>query len=175
MSRHFFQQLFYFILLVLLQDFVINRLPLGTYISPEVYLLFILLLPFNYSTISTLFWAFALGLAIDILSMGVLGLHTAALLVLAYVRQRLLKLVSSKDQMESNAYPSSRLIGLQPYISYVVISVLLYTTILLCLDNFSFHHIGHLFLRILSSSVVTTIFIVAMQYAFTGRQKTRSA
>ncbi len=175
MSRHFFQQLFYFILLVLLQDFVIERLPLGTYVSPEIYLLFILMLPFNSSTMSTLFWAFAMGLSIDVLSMGVLGLHTSALLVLALVRQRLLKLVSSKEQMESNAYPSSRLIGFQPYLIYVVISVLLYTTLLLCLDNFSFNNIGHLFLRILFSSLVTTVFIVAMQYAFTGKQKTRNA
>ncbi len=175
MSRHFFQQLFYFILLVLLQDFVIDRLPLGTYVNPEIYLLFILMLPFNSSTISTMFWAFAMGLSIDILSMGVLGLHTSALLVLALVRRHLLKLVSSKEQMESNAYPCSRLIGFQPYLTYVAISVLLHTTILLSLDNFNFNNIEHLLLRILSSSLVTTIFIVAMQYAFTGKQKTRNA
>jgi len=171
MSRHFLQQLLYFILLVLFQDLVIDKLPLGTYINPDVYLLFILLLPFNYSPIGTLLWAFAMGLSIDVLSMGVLGLHTAALLVLAYVRHHLLKLVSSKEQIESSAYPSPRVIGLQPYITYVVISVLLYTTVLFCLDTFNFNNVGHLLLRILFSSLATTIFIVAMQYAFTGKRK----
>ncbi len=171
MNNRFFQHLLYFVLLIILQDWVIDKLPLGTYISPELYLIFILLLPFNYNPIGTLLWAFAMGLTMDIFSMGILGLHTASLVALAYARPLLLKLVSAKDQLESNAIPSSKLLGMRPFFSYIVLSVFLYTTILFCLDTFNFAHVGHLFLRILLSSIVTTLFIVAMQYAFTGKIK----
>jgi rod shape-determining protein MreD len=171
MNTNFLRLLIYFILLVLFQDLVIDKLPLGTYIRPEIHAIFILLLPFNYSPTGTLVWAFALGLCIDIFSLGIIGLHAAALLVLAYFRPHLLKLVSQKDDLDSIAIPSPQNLGPRPYITYIALSILLYNTILFTLDTFSFANFHHLLLRILLSTIITTLFIILMQMAFMPKRK----
>jgi rod shape-determining protein MreD len=170
MNRHFFQLLTLFVLLVLFQKFVIDKLPLGTYIRPEVYLMFILMLPFKYSTIKSMLWSFALGLTIDLFSFGVLGLHTIPLVALAYLRPQLLKMVSATNNIESIQAPSIKTLDFRPLLTYVSLSSFGYLAILFCLDNFSFHNLPQLFLRILLSTIVTTLFIVVMQYAFIGVQ-----
>jgi rod shape-determining protein MreD len=171
MNTNFLRLLCYFVLLILLQDLVADKLPLGTYIRPEIYTIFILLLPFNYPPISTLVWAFAMGLCIDIFSMDVTGLHAAALLILAYVRPRLLKLVSPKDDMESIAIPSYHNLGLRPFFIYVILSIALYNTVLFMLDSFSFHNFLHILARIILSTLATTLFIILIQFAFISKRR----
>jgi rod shape-determining protein MreD len=171
MNTNFIRLLCYFILLVLLQDIVIDKLPLGTYIRPELYTIFILLLPFNYPAITSLIWAFALGLCIDLFSTDVIGMHAAALLVLAYVRPRLLRLVSSKDDMESIAIPSYHNLGLRTFILYTLLSIAIYNTVLFTLDTFSFHNFSHVLVRILLSTLVTTLFIILIQFAFISKRR----
>jgi rod shape-determining protein MreD len=171
MNTNFLRLLFYFILLILLQDIVIDKLPLGTYIRPELYTIFILLLPFNYPAMTTLVWAFALGLCIDVFSTDVIGLHTAALLVLAYVRPWLLRLVSSKDDMESIAIPSYRNLGLRTFTLYTLLSIVIYNAALFMLDTFSFHNFTHLLARILLSTLATTLFIIFIQFALISKRR----
>ncbi|MDR0295314.1 MAG: hypothetical protein LBH91_03865 [Prevotellaceae bacterium] len=175
MNRHFFQLLTLFILLVFFQKFVIDKLSLGTYISLEVYLMFILLLPFKYSTIKSMLWAFALGLTIDLCSFGVLGLHTIPLVGLAYLRPQLLKMVSATNNIESIQAPSIKTLDFRPLLTYITLSAFGFLTILFCLDNFSFHNLSQLFLRILLSTIVTTLFIVVIQYAFIGLRQNKKA
>jgi rod shape-determining protein MreD len=171
MNTNFIRLLCHFILLILLQDIVIDKLPLGTYIRPEIYTIFILLLPFNYPAITTLVWAFALGLCIDIFSADVIGLHTAALLVLAYVRPRLLKLVSPKDDRESIAVPSYHNLGWRPFIIYALLAVAIYNTVLFLLDTFSFQNFLHLLARIVCSTLATVLFILLIQRAFISKRR----
>jgi rod shape-determining protein MreD len=171
MNTNFIRLLFYCIILILVQDLVVDKLPLGTYIYPAIYTLFILLLPFNYSTTASLLWAFFIGLCVDIFSMDIIGLHTAALLAMTYVRPRLLKLVSSKDDMESIAVPSSYNLGMRPFFIYTALSILLYNVILFTLDTFSFHNFFHQVLRILLSTLITTILILFLQYVILPKRR----
>jgi hypothetical protein len=175
MNRHFIQLLIIFFLLVLFQELIIDRLPLGTYISPEVYLMFILMLPFKYSVIKSMLWAFALGLTIDLCSFGVLGLHTIPLIAMAYFRPQLLKIVTATINIESIQIPSPKTLDFRPFLSYVSISSFSYLILLFCLDNFSFHNLSQLFLRIILSAIVTTLFIVVLQYAFVRIQPNNKA
>jgi len=171
MNRHFIQLLILFFLLILFQELVINKLPLSTYVSPEVYLMFILILPFKYSTVKSMLWAFAMGMTIDLCSFGVLGLHTIPLVAVAFFRPYLLKMVTATNNVESIQIPSPKTLDFRPFLSYVGISTFAYLSVLLCLDNFSFHNLPQLFLRILISTIVTTLFIIVMQYAFSGIQQ----
>ena len=175
MNRHFLHLLTIFVLPVLFQKFVIDKLPLGTYISPEVYLMFILILPFKYSTIKSILWAFAMGLTIDLLSYGVLGLHTIPLVGLAYLRPQLLKMVSGTNNIESVQAPSIKTLDFRPFLTYVTLSSFGYIAILFCLDNFSFHNLPQLFLRILLSTIVTALLIVVIQYAFIGLRQNKKS
>ena len=171
MNWYFFHLAGYFILLVVFQELVIDKLPLNTYVSPQVYLMFILLLPFKYSTIKSMLWAFALGLTIDICSFGILGLHTIPLVAMAYLRPYLLKIVTATNHIESIQIPSPKTLDFRPFLSYITLSSLIYQSILFSLDNFTFHNLHHLILRILLSTIFTTVFIVMIQYAFIGPQQ----
>ncbi|MCL2097466.1 MAG: rod shape-determining protein MreD [Bacteroidales bacterium] len=169
MNRLFFQLLALAVLLILFQMLIIDKLPLSTYISPEVYLMFILILPFKYSTIKSMLWAFALGLTIDLFSYGVLGLHIISLVAIAYLRPQLLKMVTGNNNIENIQLPSSQTLGFRPFLAYISLSVCCYLIILFCLDNYSFHNLPQLFQRIILSAMTTTLFIVVLQYAFIGR------
>ena len=173
MNRHFFQLLILAALLVIFQKLVIDKLPLSTYISPEVYLMFILILPFKYSTIKSMLWAFALGMTIDICSFGVLGLHTIPLVAIAYLRPQLLKMISATTNIDSIQLPSPQTLDFRPFLIYITLSVFCYLTLLFCLDNYSFHNLLQLFLRIVLSTIVTTLFILVLQYAFMGIRKNK--
>jgi len=173
MNRHFFQLLTIFVLLVLFQKLIVDKLPFSTYISPEVYLMFILILPFKYATIKSMLWAFALGLTIDLCSFGVLGLHIIPLVGLAYLRPQLLKMVSAANNIESIQAPSIKTLDFRPFLTYITLSTFCYLALLFCLDNFGFHNLPQLLLRILLSTIVTTLFIVVMQYAFIGTQQNK--
>ncbi|NJK85385.1 MAG: hypothetical protein HC906_04860 [Bacteroidales bacterium] len=59
--------LFRFIILVLLQVFVFNNIHLSGFIVPYIYILFILLLPFETPGWLLLVSAFLLGFSIDVL------------------------------------------------------------------------------------------------------------
>jgi len=173
MNRHFLQLLMFAIVLVVFQVLIIGKLPLSTYVCPEVYLMFILVLPFQYSTIKSMLWAFALGMTIDVCSYGILGLHTIPLVAVAFIRPYLLKMVTAANYIESIQIPSSRTLDFRPFLTYVTISTLAYISVLFCLDNYSFHNFLHLFLRILFSTIVTTLFIIVLQYAFTGTRNNK--
>lgn len=170
MNKHFFQLLLVFVLLVIFQELIIDKLPLSTYISPEVYLMFILLLPFKYSTIKSMIWALALGLAIDFCSFGVIGLHTIPLIFIAYLRPYLLKMVAVSNTIESIQIPSPKTLDLKPFITYISLSALIFVTILLSLDNYSLHNVLQLFLRIILSTMATSLLIIILQYTLAGLQ-----
>jgi len=173
MTRHSIQLLISFLLLVFFQMLVIDKLPLSTYVSPEVYLMFILILPFKYSPIKAMLWAFALGLFIDLWSFGVLGLRTIPLVAIAFLRPQLLKMVSAANNLENHQAPLLGTLNFRPFLTYVTLSVFCYVTLLFYLDNFNIHNLPQLFLRILLSTIVTTLFIVLIQYAFTGIQQNK--
>ncbi len=163
MNSNAIQRTITFITVVLLQVFIFSRLPLGTYLQPSIYVGFILLLPYGYSQVRALLWAFSLGLCIDLLSTDVIGINAAALVALAFVRPYILKLFSTKSEFEAHATPVPRTIGLQPFIGYASISLLLHQSLFFFLDSFGFYDIFHTLLRIVASTVCSVLFIVLLQ------------
>lgn len=89
-----------FIVLLVIQTLVLNQLEIGLGIQMMVYPLFIILLPFELGIIAILVIAFAMGIAIDAIS-NTYGLHTSALLLLAYLRPLIFKMFSPRDGYDS--------------------------------------------------------------------------
>ena len=82
-------------MLVALQVFFLNNIQVSGYVNPYVYLLFILLLPPKLPKIIVLVLGFIMGLTMDVFSDSY-GIHTAATVLLAYIRPSVLSLVSIK-------------------------------------------------------------------------------
>jgi len=66
MIKSFLTYFFLFVILIVTQLLVFNNIELSGYINPYVYVLFILLLPFDVPRVVLLLSAFLLGLCIDL-------------------------------------------------------------------------------------------------------------
>jgi hypothetical protein len=91
-----------FAVFILLQVYVLNKIPhLHRFITPYLYYLFILWLPFSVSRQWLLVIGFFTGLVLDYFTMTP-GLHAAACVLIAYVRPFLINILTPKDTSEFN-------------------------------------------------------------------------
>lgn len=154
-----------FIFLVLLQVLILNNINLGGYINPYLYVLFILMLPFETPKWLLLISAFLLGLSIDMFS-DTAGLHSAACVFMAYCRPFILNVASSKQEYEQGAgiQPTIRDLGFNWFFSYSLILVSIHHLLLFYLEVFGFGEFFHTLLRALLSILFTMIMLVLSQY-----------
>lgn len=165
MSRVLLKNIIRFILFVLLQVLVINHVHLGSFITPFIYILVILLLPFNLERAWLLLIGFALGFAVDIFS-GTLGTHAAACTLLAFLRPLILKIVLSTHEVNPKAEPNMNTLGIPNFLLYVSLMVLIFQFVYVFLEVFDFRDLLHSLLQIFCSSIVSILFIFAEQYLF---------
>ncbi|KAA6320148.1 hypothetical protein EZS27_030042 [termite gut metagenome] len=154
-------RLIWFITLILIQVLICNHICIGGYATPFLYIYFILKLDSSTSRNSLMFWAFSLGFIIDLFS-NTLGMNTIAIVLLAFLRPFLLRLFVSRDNTGGIGIPSARTMGRVSFNKYIATSVLLHHSVLLTIEFFSFSDIGGLFLRIFAGSLLTFIFIIAV-------------
>lgn len=91
-SSPFFVSMLRFVLLVLVQILIFNKLNFFGFINPLVYLLFIYWYPIKENRATFLIVSFLLGLCVDIFS-DTLAVNTAATVTIAYFRPVLMRFV----------------------------------------------------------------------------------
>jgi hypothetical protein len=158
-----------FVVLIALQVLVFNNINLGGYINPYIYVLFILLLPFSIPNWALLFIGLFTGFAVDYF-MNTLGLHMSASLLVAFARPTILSWMSFRDDLDRFDSPGIGSSGLEWFIRYTLIAVLIHHTALFMLETFSFYHFHITILRILLSTLFTTFFIVLFELLRSGRK-----
>lgn len=149
-----------FIFLILIQVFVLDNIQFLGYVTPMVYILFILLLPVRFNRNAELLLAFALGIIIDMFN-NTMGLHAFATVFMSFFRAPVIRLFVSLDE-GTNPSPSFRSIGVSAYVKYVVTLVFIHHTTLFLIESFSFFNLALLVTKILISSVVTILIIFAI-------------
>ena len=88
-----------FILLILLQVVVFNNLQLSGYINPYIYVMFILLLPYEISGWLLLGLGLLTGLTVDTF-MNTIGMHSSATLFMAFLRPYVLNLFTDREDID---------------------------------------------------------------------------
>ncbi|MFO7613814.1 MAG: rod shape-determining protein MreD [Bacteroidales bacterium] len=170
MNRSLAENMIRFVLLVIAQVFIFNNIQLSGYINPQVYVLFILMLPFRLPGFWLLFLSFVTGLTIDVF-MQTPGLHAAASVFLAFCRPGVIRLVGKKEDLESFDYPNVRDSGSLWFFSYTVILVLLHHLFLFFTEVFRFSEFGQTLLKVLINTALTALIIMLIQYLFYFRKK----
>ncbi len=124
---------------ILIQVYVLNKIPhLHRLITPYIYYLFILWLPFTLPRIGLLVVGFLTGLILDYFMMTP-GLHAAPCVLIAYVRPFIISLLTPKESSEFNyREPSPRAMQWTPYMVYVFVLTLLHHTYLVFLEWLDF-------------------------------------
>ena len=151
-----------FIFLLLLQVLILNHIDFNGYINGYLYVLFILLLPFETPKWLLLLAAFVMGLSVDIFCQT-LGVHAFATVTMVYIRPYLLGIIAPREGYEAGTQPNINTFGLEWFIRYAVIMVLIHHFVLFYTETFKFHQFFSTFLRVILSSVFTIILIILSQ------------
>jgi rod shape-determining protein MreD len=153
---------FQFTFLVLLQVFVLNNVAFSGYVNPYLYVLFILMLPFDTPRWLSLILAFLLGLSVDIFT-STLGMHIAACLFMAYSREHLLALFSPRDGYDPVLSPTIHDMGTVWFLSYVSTLTFLHHAFLFSIEAFRISEFFSIMGRALLSTIFTLILIFISQ------------
>ena len=152
-----------FIVLVLVQILVFNNIQFSGYVVPYIYILFILLLPFETPRWLLLLAAFTLGISVDLFTQTP-GMHAAASVFMAFLRPWVLGMSAPRDGYEPGTYPRLYFYGFQWFLRYTVILVLAHHLVLFYIEVFRFSEFFSTLLRVLLSSLFSIILIILSQY-----------
>ncbi|MBP1676582.1 MAG: rod shape-determining protein MreD [Bacteroidetes bacterium] len=158
------QNIFLFIILVLVQVLVLNNIQFLGFVNPYIYILFVLSLPVRMKRWLTLILAFVLGLTIDSFS-NTPGMHAFATVLIAYLRNGIIHLFTSIEE-GNNPIPSFYSFGVGAFVKYVVIMVIIHHSALFLLESFSLTNIWLVSLKIIISSFVTILMILGIKSMF---------
>lgn len=164
-----------FCLFILIQVFVLNQIPpLHQLVTPYLYFLFILWLPFKMGRRTQMILAFALGFTLDAFT-KTYGLHAAPCVLIAYLRPFLINLLISQEGAESNYNePSIKSMGFTPYFTYITILTFIHHTFLFFLQAVQTGGFLYFILKSLFSTAISLVLIVLTELLFVRKQKFRT-
>ncbi len=163
-----------FLLVMFMQIAIFNNLEnLGvsnSYILPQIYVLFILFLPFETPTWLSVCIGFVTGLLVDY-SIDTQGLHAFACTTIAYFKPTLTKSLSPRDDYDFNSEPTLVDQGTNWFLVYGSILIVTHHFLLFFLEKLSWRNFFDTFLTVILSSIFTLL--VAILYQFIVHPKKR--
>lgn len=152
-----------FIILVLFQIFVLNNIRINGYINPHLYILFILLLPFETPGWLLLISSFFLGLSIDLFA-HTPGMNAAAAVFIAFSRPGIIRFISGPKDLEPGMVPGIKSMGFKWFLFYSLIMILLHHLVLFYIEIFRFSEFFQTFYMVLLSTASTLILVLLVEY-----------
>ncbi|HAW52587.1 MAG TPA: rod shape-determining protein MreD [Flavobacteriales bacterium] len=161
---------FLFVFLILLQVLILNNLHMSVLVNPYVYVLFILLLPFETQGWLVLSLSFVLGMILDTFS-NTVGMHTAALVFMAFVRNYLLIVMAPRDGYEQEKTPHYTYMGLIWFVMYAGILIFIHHLTLFVLEDFrAAYFFTAVFKALLSGVFSLVIILILMLFSYRPRR-----
>lgn len=159
-----------FILLLLLQVFVLNKILVHQLVNPYLYMLFILALPFNLPRPVLMLLGLLMGLSLDMF-MNTMGMHAAACVLVAYLRPFIINILSPQGGFETTQKtPSMTSMGVSQFLIYAAILVFLHHTVYFLLEVFGFGNPLYLLLKVLLSTAASLFLIVLYELLFYSKK-----
>lgn len=150
--------LIHVILLFIIQLTILDNIQLHSYVYINIYILAILILPYNYKKTSVLLIGFFLGLLVD-LANNTMGIHAAATAFIAYLRPKLLLLTSNRDQID-DIQGAQKVSSFSWFFKYTLLLTFAFNVVLMMAEAFSFRNFGITLLRIVFSTLASSFFIL---------------
>jgi rod shape-determining protein MreD len=154
-----------FVVAVLLQVLVLNRILIFRMISPYFYLIFLLLLPYDTPRALLISLGFILGLSIDAFT-NTLGVHTAVCVLIGFIRPGILNKISTRETRESVSAPRISTMSVNWFIGYTAIFVTIHHLLLFMLEAFTFQGFLFTLARAVLSGILSVALIVISQFLF---------
>ncbi|MBS1580963.1 MAG: rod shape-determining protein MreD [Bacteroidetes bacterium] len=157
-----------FVLLILVQALVIDHIDLAHgWVVPYLYVLFIIMLPFNTPPWATLVLGFVTGLAMDFFS-STPGMHTSACVLMAFARLLMLRLLAPREGYDPGKRPIIAHMGLAWFMTFAGVLVTVHHLWLFYVEVYRFDDFLSTLLRALMSAAATLILCLLSQ-ALTSR------
>jgi rod shape-determining protein MreD len=170
MGQIIFRNIVLLLILIPIQVFLLDHINIGGSVNPYIYVLFILLLPFETPGWLLLILAFLLGIIIDLFS-GTMGMHASATVLMAFLRPFVMRSVSAQRDFESGMKITIFETGFRWFFLYTFILVLVHHIALFFIEVFRLSGFFHTLTMALYSAVFTTLLIIVFQYLFAFRKQ----
>ena len=169
------KNIFRFILFILVQFYILSQVPpLHQFITPYLYFLFILWLPFSISRFSLLLISFFLGISLDYF-LGTPGLHAAPCVLIGYLRPFLINILISQEGAELNyAEPSIKSMGFAPYSLYVLVFTFIHHFYLVLIEWLHFGNFFYFLGKVTATTCVSLMLIFITEMMFFRKQRFRT-
>lgn len=164
-----------FALFILVQVFVLDRIHLHQMITPYIYFLFLIWLPFNMGRTQQMLIAFLLGFTLDSFHHQP-GFHSAACVLIAYVRPFLINILIPQEGADTNYNEPSftSMGGILPYMVFISVITFIHHAWLFFLEAWQFGNIWYFLVKTLLSTVLSLLLIIITELLFVRKQKFRT-
>ncbi|MEI9935298.1 MAG: rod shape-determining protein MreD [Ferruginibacter sp.] len=144
-------------------------------VTPYIYYLFILWLPFNMNRTTQMILAFVLGFTLDCFQHNP-GFHAAACVLVAYIRPFLINVLIPYNAAESDSRePSVKSMGgLSSYMIYAGLLTLIHHSWLFFLEAWQFGDVLYFISKTFFSTLISLALILITELLFTRKQKFRA-
>ena len=165
MTNRWIRYTFYFLFIILLQGLMMNQIQISELLYPMIYIMAILMLPLETSLFVSIMVSLILGVLVDSIS-DTFGLHTSSSLLVAYTRPYFLKFIRPRDGYDNTLLPSIHDMGKSWFLTYILIMLMVHHLWFFTFEIFKFNMIGTILLKTIFSTLLSTGFIVILQYIF---------
>jgi hypothetical protein len=164
-NQHILGTITSFILFLALQVTVVRNMVLFDTAFCYVYVAFIILLPFEITPVPLMVVAFLCGLMIDIFYDS-LGIHAAACVLIAFLRPYWTRTVPPRGGYEIGMRPTIKIMGFSWFLTFTLPLILIHQLVLFFIEVGGLHLFGFTLVKVISSTVLTFLVIVILQYLF---------
>ena len=157
-----------FIVLVLAQVLICNKIGYLGFINPMIYILFIYWYPIKQNRALFMFISFLLGFTIDIFS-DTLAIHSAATLTIAYLRPTIMRFCFGVNY-EFQSFKLSSVPRIQQ-ITYLALLILVHHTVFFVLEVFSFANFLLILKKVLMVSLASLVLCILFSSLFSVKKE----
>jgi hypothetical protein len=163
-----------FTLLLLMQIIILNEIPpIHQFITPYLYFIFILWLPFGTSRIATTLLGFAIGYSLDMFT-NTPGLHAAAASLIGYLRPTILNILLAQEASEElSKEPSIGTMGWGPFMIYLFSITFIHHFYLVLLEWLQFGDFGYFIGKVFFTSGMSMLLILLAELLLNRRKLKR--
>lgn len=171
MSRINIIQIISFFIYLLYQVLILKNIVLFNTAFCFLYVSYLFFLPVEANPLFLMFVGFLMGFSIDIFYDS-LGLHAFSCVLVMYVRNYWLSLITPQGGYDSSSTPSIAINGMQWFLMYTFPLVFLHHSVLFFIEAGGFGMFWFTLWKIITSAIFTTIVTVVVQYLFpSGRYR----
>lgn len=172
MTRTAINFILWSVVLVLGQALIFNHIAILNVAMPFVFIYVILRLPITLSQNWVLTIAFFLGLLVDIFS-DTYGMNSLSSTIIAALRKPVLRIYFPREEDLTYPQPSIRSLGFAVYLKYALTLTLIYCGVLFLIEAFTFFNPLQLIVRIVASTLLSTVIIVSIDSLTLRRSEKR--